>query len=89
MELYIHYTALPEGMDLKEVLTRLDETLDEDGFICGGQKGTDRSRIDLELEDERINPKLAQIAVKNCLKNIHFPQDTTIEIGGMEIGLYE
>ena len=46
-------------------------------------------RIDLELEDERINPKYAQLAVKNYLQQAGFSRETAIEIGGMEIGIYE
>ena len=43
----------------------------------------------LELEDERINPKHAQVAVKAYLQRAGFAGDTKIEIGGMEIGIYE
>ena len=42
----------------------------------------------LDLEDETINPKYAQLAVKNYLQKVGFPKDTTLEIGGMEIGIY-
>ena len=43
----------------------------------------------MELEDERVNPKYAQMAVKAYLQRAGFAKDTIIEIGGMEIGLYE
>ena len=57
----------------------------EDGVaVCGGEDG----RLDLDLEDENINPKFAQLAVKSYLQRAEFPRDTTVEIGGMEIGLY-
>lgn len=85
MEMYIHYKSLPEGKDLSDVLGELDEVLDDVGAVCGGETG----RIDLELEDERANPKHAQVAVKAYLQRAGFPQDTTVEIGGMEIGVYE
>jgi hypothetical protein len=55
------------------------------GAVCGGEAG----RIDLDLEDERANPKHAQVAVKAYLQRAQFPRDTTVEIGGMEIGVYE
>ena len=42
-----------------------------------------------ELEDERVIPKYAQMAVKAYLQRAGFARDTVIEIGGMEIGLYE
>ena len=41
------------------------------------------------LEDERVNPKHAQVAVKAYLQRAEFPRDTTVEIGCMEIGIYE
>ena len=85
MEMYIHYKALPEGKDLRDVLGELDEVLDDVGEVCGGEAG----RIDLDLEDERANPKHAQMAVKAYLQRAQFPRDTTVEIGGMEIGVYE
>jgi len=83
--MYIHYKALPEGKDLRDVLGELDEVLDDVGLVCGGEAG----RIDLDLEDERANPKHAQMAVKAYLQRAQFPRDTTVEIGGMEIGVYE
>ena len=59
--------------------------LEDGGAVCGGEAG----RIDLDLEDERVNPKLAQIAVKAYLQRAGFPRETAVEIGGMEIGIYE
>ena len=85
MELYIHYTALPEGKDLPDVVEELNEALEDGGAVSGGEAG----RIDLELEDERANPKHAQVAVKAYLQRAEFPRDTTVEIGCMEIGVYE
>ena len=85
MEMYIHYNALPEGKDLSDVVGELSEVLEDVGSVCGGEAG----RIDLELEDERANPKHAQMAVKAYLQRAQFPRDTTVEIGGMEIGVYE
>lgn len=85
MELYIHYRSLPEGKSLPDVVEELNEVLEDGGVVCGGEAG----RIDLELEDERANPKYAQIAVKAYLQRAAFAADTTVEIGGMEIGIYE
>ena len=53
MELYIHYTSLPQDKELPDVVEELNEVLEEGGVVCGGEDG----RIDLELEDERHNPK--------------------------------
>ena len=89
MDFYIHYTALPQGKELPDVVGELSEVLEEHGVVCGGQDDRDAHRLDLELEDEKINPKFAQIAVKAYLQRAGFAQDTKIEIGGMEIGIYE
>ncbi len=85
MDLYIHYHALPEGKALADVVQELNEALEEDGLVCGGQEG----RLDLCLEDEKVNPKFAQMAVKAYLQRAGFSEDTRIEIGGMEIGIYQ
>ena len=85
MDLYIHYPALPQGKELADVVEELNQVLEDGGAVCGGEAG----RIDLELEDERVNPKFAQIAVKAYLQRAGFPRETAVEIGGMEIGIYE
>ena len=85
MELYIHYQQLPQGKELADVVGELNEELEDNGSVCGGRQG----RIDLDLEDERVNPKYAQIAVKAYLQRAGFSRETAIEIGGMEIGIYE
>lgn len=85
MEMYIHYKSLPQGKDLRDVVGELNEVLEDVGSVCGGGAG----RIDLDLEDERVNPKHAQVAVKAYLQRSGFPRDTTVEIGCMEIGIYE
>ena len=89
MELYIHYTTLPEGKQLEDVVEELNEVLDDHGVVCGGQDTDQGSRIDLELEDEKVNPKYAQMGVKAYLQRENFAPDTTVEIGCMEIGIYE
>ncbi len=85
MDVFIHYKSLPQGKKLEDVVAELNEVLEDGGMVCGGEDG----RLDLELEDERINPKFAQIAVKAYLQRAEFARDTKIEIGGMEIGIYE
>lgn len=84
MEIYIHYTSLPENKTLADVVGELNEVLDDSGVVSGGEG----NRLDLDLEDETINPKYAQLAVKSYLQKVGFPKDTTLEIGGMEIGIY-
>lgn len=85
MDLYIHYQDLPQGLTLADFVGELNEVLDDHGSVCGGEDG----RLDLDLEDETINPKYAQIAVKAYLQRAGFSKETAIEIGGMEIGIYE
>ena len=85
MDLYIHYPALPEGKELADIVEELNQVLEDGGAVCGGEAG----RIDLDLEDERVNPKFAQIAVKAYLQRAGFPRETAVEIGGMEFGIYE
>ena len=77
MDLYIHYPALPEGKELADVVEELNQVLEDGGAVCGGEAG----RIDLDLEDERVNPKFAQIAVKAYLQRAGFPRETAVEIG--------
>lgn len=84
MDLYVHYTALPEGMTLADVVEGLNEVMDDGGFVCGGLDG----RIDMELEDEKMNPKIAQGAVKTYVQRAGFPKDTVIELGGLKINAY-
>ncbi|MDM8238807.1 hypothetical protein QUW63_06790 [Pseudoflavonifractor phocaeensis] len=85
MELYIHYKDLPEGLTLEDFVGELNEVLDDTGVVCGGED----NRLDLDLEDERVNPKHAQMAVKAYLQRAGFSKETAVEIGGMEIGIYE
>ena len=85
MELYIHYKELPDGLSLEDFVGQLNEVLDDTGVVCGGED----FRLDLELEDEKVNPKYAQMAVKAYLQKAGFAPGTTVEIGGMEIEIYQ
>lgn len=89
MDLFIHYNSLPAGKKLEDVVAELNEVLDDHGAVCGGEERGQGSRLDLELEDEKVNPKYAQMAVKAYLQRAAFAKDTKIEFGGMEIGIYE
>ena len=89
MDLFIHYSSLPEGKELADIVGELNEVLDDHGAVCGGEGDAAGGRLDLDLEDEKVNPKFAQIAVKAYLQRAGFAPDTRVEIGGMEIGIYE
>lgn len=89
MDFFIHYSKLPEGKTLTDVVGELNEVLDDHGRVCGGEDGQPYSRLDLDLDDETINPKYAQMAVKAYLQKAEFAEDTKVEFGCMEIGIYE
>ena len=41
------------------------------------------------LEDEKVNPKYGILTVKNYLQKAQFAPDTTIELAGTPVGIYE
>ena len=63
----------------------LAELLEDDGWLTGS--GPDF--IELELEDEKVNPKYGILTVKNYLQKAQFAPDTTIELAGTPVGIYE
>lgn len=88
MDLFIHYTALPQGMTLDEVVDGLNRVMDDGGEVNDVVAVGAGGRIDMELEEETHNPKLAQGAVKSFVMRVGFPADTVIELGGMKINAY-
>ena len=85
MELIIRYTGLPQGLARTEFLRTLAEVLAEDGWLTGSGEGY----VELELEDERTNPKHGILAVKGYLQRAGFAPDTAIELAGVPVGIYE
>ena len=85
MELLIHFTALPEGLTLEDVKAVLAGLLEDDGWLTASGP----AHIELELEDERVNPKYGILTVKGYLQKAKFAPDTTIELAGVPVGIYE
>ena len=86
MELIIHFTALPEKLTLDMVKSDLAELLEDDGWLTGS--GADY----LELEPggrEGEAPKYGILTVKGYLQKARFAPDTTIELAGTPVGIYE
>ena len=89
MELRIHYTALPQGMEEDRFKLELAQILDEEGWLTGSGTSDSGFWLELELEDERANPKYGILAVKHYLQHSGFARDTAIELSGMPVGIYE
>lgn len=85
MEMLIHYTGLPKGMDQEEFKLAVANLLEDDGWLTGSGPAF----IELELEDEKVNPKYGILTVKNYLQQAAFAPDTTIELAGTPVGIYE
>ena len=88
MDMFIHYTALPADMTLEEVVEGLNRAMDDGGAVNDVVATEKGGRIDMDLEEDFHNPKLAQGAVKSFVMRVGFPQDTIIELGGMKINAY-
>ena len=77
--------STPPEEEITRGLTRLAELLEDDGWLTGS--GADY--VELELEDERMNPKYGIMAVKSYLQRARFAPDTTIELAGTPTGIYD
>lgn len=88
MELKIHFKTLPRDMNLEQVEAGLNLILEDDGWLTASHHGPDGGFIEVELEDEKANPKYGILAVKNYLKKTEFAPDTAIELAGTVVGIY-
>ena len=89
MEMLIHFTTLPEGMTLRDLEIGLDEVLEDDGWILASRFENGVGLIDIELEDEKNNPKYGIVGVKSYLQSMKLAPDTAIELAGKPVGIYE
>lgn len=87
MELLIHFPALPAGATLDQVKDDLAGLLEDDGYLLGS--GADYIDIDLLGEEDNKNPKYGIMTVKYYLQKAGFPKESTLELGGMEVGVYD
>ena len=85
MLIRINFPALPEGRDLAQVRQELDGVLENDGWLLASGDGF----IELELEDEKMNPKYGILALKNYFQKAGFCKETTMEIASATVGIYE
>ena len=88
MELIIHFTALPEHLSLEAVKSDLADLLEDDGWLTGSGEDENGHYLELELEDERVNPKHCIVAVRGYLCGAGFPSDTALELAGMATNIY-
>ncbi len=89
MELLIHLTTLPQGMTLADLERGLDEVLEDNGWLTASAHEAGKGLVEIELEDERMNPKYGILAVKSYLQRMEFPPETAIELAGKPVGIYE
>ena len=88
MELIIHFNTLPEGLTLDLVKDDLAGVLEDDGWLTGSGEDENGHYLELELEDERVNPKHCIVAVRGYLCGAGFPSDTALELAGMATNIY-
>ncbi len=89
MLIRIEFPSLPEGRDLTKMKEELDSVLEDDGWLLGSGLTGPGGWVELELEDEKMNPKYGIVAVKNYLQKAGFARETTMEVGGAVIGIFE
>ena len=89
MELRIDFPRLPQGKTLAGIKAELDAILEDDGWLLSSGQRDEAGFVELELEDEKLNPKYGIMAVKNYLQKAGFAPETTMEIAGAVIGIFE
>ena len=89
MVIRIDFPRLPEGKTLEDMRSELDAVLEDDGWLLTSGRSGEKGYVELELEDEKMNPKYGIIAVKAYLQRAGFDRETTLEIAGAVIGVYE
>ena len=89
MELRIDFPKLPGGKSLMDMRRELDGVLEDDGWLlASGQEG-EAGFVELELEDEKINPKYCIMAVKAYLQRAGFDKYTTMDLQGTKTRIFD
>ncbi len=88
MELRIDFPALPQGKDLDQFKSDLDAVLEDDGWLLSSGQTGEAGFVELELEDEKMNPKYGIMAVRAYLQREGFDKGTTIELAGTRTPIY-
>ena len=89
MELRIDFPTLPQGKDLARMKAELDEVLADDGWLLGSGPSGQSGYVELELEDEKMNPKYGIMAVKNYLQKAGFDPATTMDLQGTKTPIFD
>lgn len=89
MELRIDFPKLPENKTLTDVKAELDAVLEDDGWLLGSGQTGESGFVELELEDEKMNPKYGILAVKAYLQRESFDPATTIELAGTKTPIFD
>ena len=89
MELRIDFPKLPEGKDLMAVRAELDAILEDDGWLLTSGMDGQEGYIELELEDEKMNPKYGIMAVKAYLQRGGFDPYTTMDLCGTKTRIFD
>lgn len=88
MDFYIHYTALPQGKSLADVVGELNEVLEDGGAACGGL-GRPRRTAGFGAGGREGEPQIRPDGGEGLSPAGSSFRDTRVELGGMEIGVYE
>ncbi len=90
MIIRIEFPALPAGRDLNKMREELDAVLEDDGWLIGsGLVDTGAGYVELELDEDKVNPKYGIVAVKNYLQKAGFAPETTMELNGAVVHIYQ
>ncbi len=89
MELRIDFPKMPAGKSLDTMRAELDSVLGDDGWLLGSGQDGEHGYVELELEDEKMNPKYGIMAVKAYLQRAGFDAETTMELNGAVVGIFE